>query len=461
MRWRATALVISLCLVTVACGGTAPVPHATPSRTAEPTPSQPLGSAWPVYHHDPQRTGASPNTPAPHALGISWWANLDGAVLAQPLDVSGNVIVATEDDSLYALRPNDGTVVWRTHVGTPVPKSDLPCGDIFPLGITGTPAYDPNRQSIFAVAEELGPEHVLYAFNAATGAVRWSRDVDIKIPSENPAAVQQRPALAVANGYVYIGFGGLDGDCNQYRGAVAAVPTTGQGSTLQYLVPTSREGAVWATGGPVLGPGNDIFVSTGNGAATSPPWDGSDSVLDLSPNLQLISAFAPASWPSDNADDLDLGSVGPTLLPDGYLFIAGKSGVGYLLRQSALGGVGGQLFQAKVCRGAMAFGGTAFSSDSLYLPCENGVEAISVSGAGSFSVSWQTATTANGPPVWGGGCVWSVDTNTGVLFALDGATGAAVAQIAVGSVPHFTSPTLVGAQAFVATDSGVVAVSGA
>jgi hypothetical protein len=54
-----------------------------------------------------------------------------------------------------------------------------------------------------------------------------------------------------------------------------------------------------------------------------------------------------------------------------------------------------------------------------------------------------------------------VDTNTGVLFALDGATGAAVAQIAVGSVPHFTSPTLVGAQAFVATDSGVVAVSGA
>lgn len=461
VRAPRTAWLGCLGLALVACGGVAPVPRPTARLTPSSPASRLLQANWPVYHHDPQRSGASLDTPAPGPLTIAWRASLDGAVWAQPLEVNGELIVATEGDSLYALDPADGAVAWRTHVGTPVPEADLPCGDIFPLGITGTPAYDPATDSIFAVAEELGPEHVLYALNPATGAVRWSRSVDIPIPSENPAAVQQRPALAIANGYVYIGFGGLDGDCSQYRGAVVGVPTTDQGPELRYIVPTSGEGGVWATGGPVLGPGNDLFVSTGNGAATAPPWDGSDSVLELSPSLHLLAAFAPTSWAADNAHDLDLGSVSPTLLPDGYLFIAGKSGVGYVLRQSSLGGVGGQVFQATVCGGGMAFGASAFASQSVYLPCASGVEAVAVTGSGHFAEQWQTSSGADGPPVLGGGCVWSVDTASGVLYALSRAQGTPVARISVGAVPHFTSPILLGAEAVVGTDSGAVAVSGA
>jgi outer membrane protein assembly factor BamB len=108
----------------------------------------------------------------------------------------------------------------------------------------------------------------------------------------------------------------------------------------------------------------------------------------------------------------------------------------------------------------MAFGGTSFSSDTVYLPCQNGVEAIPVSSSGSFSVRWQTSTGANGSPVLGGGCVWSVDTDSGVLYALDQATGAPIAHVSIGRVPHFASPTLVGSRAFVGTDQGVTAVSG-
>jgi outer membrane protein assembly factor BamB len=385
---------------------------------------------------------------------------LDGSVYAEPLDVGGMVIVATENDSLYALDGFSGSLIWRTHVGTPVPQSALPCGDIFPLGITGTPAFDLATQTVFAVAEESGPVHVLYAFDAASGTVRWSRRVDIQKASENPAAVQQRPALMVANGYVYIGFGGLDGDCAQYRGAVVAVPTSDSGPTLQYVAPTTREGAVWASGGPVLGAGGNIFVSTGNGAATANPWDRSDSVLELSPTLDLISAFAPSRWAVDNQNDLDLGSVAPTLLPNGYVFIAGKSGTGYVLRQSSLGGVGGEVTSGPTCGGQMAFGGTSFSLDTVYLPCQNGVEAIAVSSSGKFSVRWQTSTGANGPPVLGGGCVWSVDTDSGLLYGLNQATGTPIAQVSMGGVPHFTSPTLVGSWAFVGNDQGVAAVSG-
>jgi len=460
--------ILTLGAALAACGGPGSTGRASPSPRApgtgsySPSPSKATGltAAWPTYHLNTRRTGASPDTPRPTSPEVAWQKVLDGSVYGEPLDVGGMVIVATENDSVYALDPGSGSVLWRTHVGTPVPQGDLPCGDIFPLGITGTPAFDPVSQTVFAVAEESGPVHVLYALDAATGAVRWSRRVDIQIASENPAAVQQRPALAVANGYVYIGFGGLDGDCAQYRGAVVAVPTTDSGPTLQYVVPTTREGAVWATGGPVVGPGGTVFVSTGNGAATANPWDHSDSVLELSPTLGLISAFAPSSWAFDNQHDLDLGSVAPTLLPDGEVFIAGKGGTGYVLRQTALGGVGGELASGPTCGGEMAFGGTSFYSDTVYLPCQNGVEAIAVASSGSFSVLWQTSTGANGPPVLGGGCVWSVDTDSGVLYALDRVTGATIERVAIGSVPHFSSPTLVGSRAFVGTDQGVTAVFG-
>ena len=437
----------------------APTTTPTPAPTATPTPA--LTASWPVYHQNPERTGQSAATPALTTLATAWSTNLDGAVWAQPIVVGGNVIVATENDTLYSLNPASGTVVWQDHVGTPVPRADLPCGNIFPLGMTGTPAYDPATRSIFVVAEETGPIHVLYAFDAISGAVLWSRQVDISNSLEHPAAVQQRPALTVANGYVYVGFGGLDGDCSQYVGAVAAVPTSNQGATLDFMVPTSREGAVWATGGPVVGPNSDIFVATGNGAAEGGTWDESNSVLELSPTLQLVSDWAPARWAYDNAHDLDLGSVAPTLLPDGYVFIAGKSGIGYVLQESALGGVGGEVYSHQVCAGAMSFGGTSSSGDTLYQPCSNGVEAISVSAGGSFSIGWQTSSGANGPPVLGGGSVFSVDTNSGTLCVLDAATGATQAQIRLGSVPDFASPTLLGDLALVGTRSGVVAISGA
>ena len=464
---RSCGTAVVLVLTLAACGGVTrarPSPSA-PSAAAPAPPPSPLASplvtaSWPVYHQNPERTGISENTPAPASLTVGWRARLDGAVYGQPLAVAGEILAATENDTVYALSPATGAILWSTHLGTPV-EGGLPCGDILPLGITGTVAYDPLTETLFAVAEEAGFRHILYGLDPLSGAVRWSRRVDIQIPSEDPAAVQQRPALAIANGYVYIGFGGLDGDCAQYRGAVEAIPTGGNGATLTYVVPTAREGAVWATGGPVVEPDGNLLVSTGNGAAFSGAWDHTDSVLELSPTLGLVAAFAPSRWGYDNAHDLDLGSVSPTILPDGYVFIAGKSGVGYVLRQSSLGGVGGQVASGITCLGQMAFGGTAVEQDVVYLPCANGVQSVAVAAGGSFSVLWSTGCGANGPPVLGGGAVFSVDTNTGVLFALSQSSGQVLAHLPIGLVPHFTSPSLVGSDAYVGTDSGVVMVQGA
>ncbi len=409
---------------------------------------------WPVYHRDAARTGMDPAFPAPHGrLVVAWSRALDGAVYAEPLVVDGRVIAATEHDTVYALDPADGRVVWQRHLGTPVPLSTLPCGNIDPLGITGTPAYDPVTGSLFVAAEVQGPRHVLFALDPAAGTVRWSRGVDL--PGDDPATHQQRPALAVGNGYVYVGLGGLAGDCGNYRGEVVGVPATGQGPTISYRVPTAREGAVWATAGPAIDGSGHVYVSVGNGSSTT-TYDGSDSVLELSPALRLLSRFAPSTWAQDNATDADLGSLGPVLVPGGWVFISGKSGTGYTLRQGALGGIGGQVASAPVCA---AFGGAARLDTTVFVPCQDGLRAVRIGSDGSIHAAWRTASGADGSPVVGGGAVWSLDLEAGELYQLDPATGRAAAHAGIGSVPHFASPTLWAGRVLVGTMRGVTAVS--
>src|ERR1051326_7712562 len=102
-------------------------PTATPARVT------PNSTDWTTYHRDNLRTGYIASTPDPHSLSMAWRMQLDGAVYAEPLVVGKHVIVATEGDSLYALDPTTGSVQWHTNVGSPVPLSTLPCGNIDPL----------------------------------------------------------------------------------------------------------------------------------------------------------------------------------------------------------------------------------------------------------------------------------------------------------------------------------------
>ena len=290
--------------------------------------------------------------------------------------------------------------------------SSLPCGNIDPLGITSTPAYDPATRSVFVSAELAGPKHTLFALDPATGAVRWSKGLDL--PGDQPRTHQQRGALAIGSGYVYIGFGGLAGDCGQYTGKVIGVRTNGSGARLVYRVPVRREGAVWSSAGPVLDSHGNVYVSIGNGSSTT-TYDGSDSVVELSPTLKLKSRFTPSRWRTDNARDLDLGSMSPVLLSGGHVFIAGKAGIGYVLRQGALGGIGGQISSKTVCK---AFGGAGeYGASVLFIPCTDGIRRVTIGSSGTISIGWHTTTGANGPPVIGTGTVWSLALGSGQLYA--------------------------------------------
>ena len=205
-------------------------------------------AAWPQFDQNAARTGVAPGLPAASALTTAWTAQLDGAVYGQPLVVGRDVIAATENDTVYAISRPTGKTVWRAHVGTPVPQSALGgCGDIFPLGITGTPIYDQSDGLIYAVAETTGYHHVLFGLSVSNGAVKVRRDLDIPSVANQPAWNQQRPALAIDRGRVYAAFGGLAGDCGAYLGSVVGVALNGKGALVSWHTPTTREGAVWGT----------------------------------------------------------------------------------------------------------------------------------------------------------------------------------------------------------------------
>ena len=154
------------------------------------------------------RTGVDPTSPKLGKTSVVWSRRLDGAVYASPLIVGSTVIAATENDTVYALRA--GHTVWSRHLGTPVDLASLPCGNIDPLGITGTPVYDGSSGILYVAAELAGPlRHTLYAINVVTGKVLWHRGLDL--PGMVRPVEQQRGALALANGTVYVPLGGLYG----------------------------------------------------------------------------------------------------------------------------------------------------------------------------------------------------------------------------------------------------------
>jgi len=453
----ATVLAVAAC---TSSSSSAPVP-ATGTASA-------TGANWPEYGANPARTGVAAGLAPAGQLSTAWSAQLDGAVYGQPLVVGGEVIAATENDSVYALDRVSGKVVWRAHVGTPVPQPPPNgCGNIFPLGITGTPVYDPAGRRVYAVAEVTGYRHLLVAVNAATGAVTLRRYLDQPTAANQPAFNQQRPGLAIDNGRVYATFGGLSGDCGPYQGSVVSAPLAGDGPLTSWRTPTSREGAIWAPGGPVAGPNGNLWVSIGNGAAgAGQPYDGSDSVTELTPGLQRAAFFAPVTWADDNDNDLDLGSTQPVLAAGNAVFIMGKRGVGYLLNAARPGGIGGELAQRSICA---AFGAAAVSGPVIYEPCRSGgLAAIRVDPAAkTISVLWRGPASGNGSPVVGGGAVWVTAYNDsgaapGTLYALNPATGAVSQQLTIAQgLPHFSSLSLSGGTAFLGTLSGVTAVNGA
>jgi polyvinyl alcohol dehydrogenase (cytochrome) len=432
-----------LALTVVSIAGLATILATAPSSAAR------SSTSWTLYHGDLAGSGDASSVAAVDTTRPAWTTPaLDGQLFGEPLVSSGRVYVATENDTLYALSSSTGSVIWSTHVGTPVPAGDLPCGDITPtVGITGTPAIDENRAEIYAVAEELvdgRPVHVLVGVSTASGKVETTQNVD---PSgSDPAALLERTGLTLDAGSVVFAMGGNYGDCASYRGRVVAVSESG-GLPRFFTVDAASgdsQGAIWMGGAaPAIDSNGNIWVGVGNGSVrtSSQAYDDSGSALELSSSLSLLQYFAPTNWPQNNAHDLDM-SIAPALLSDGEVVLAGKSRIVYLLNGSDLGGIGGQ--QAALPSGCAddIDGGTAVVTSTVYLPCLAGVIAVEATRSpAALHIEWNSHV-GGGPPIAAGGLIWTISL-TGTLYGLDATTGRVQQRASIG-VPanHFPTPSV-------------------
>src|SRR4051812_5917360 len=467
MRRLFTILVSVSSLLVAACSTASSTPATGPasspdgatrvtsgtSRATDPGPGRAASfTPWWTYHRTRSRAGH-----ATHAVGTplkhAWSNRLGDAVYGEPLVVGSTLIAATEGDRVFGLNARTGKVRWKTGLGTPQSLSGLPCGNIDPLGITGTPAYDKATGSVFAVAETDGGHHTLWALNAKTGKKRWHRSLDV-LPDRNRSAEQERSAVLVEHGRVVVSFGGLSGDCDNYVGYVTSTSVTGAGHTFHYEVPTAREAGMWATPGPVLGRNGHVYVASGNGAELNGRFDRSDSVTELSGiQLRRVSLFAPNPWRDDNRRDLDLGSSSPASVRGIHrIVIAGKRGVVYLLREH-LGGVGSAVAKLAGCH---AFAGAAVAGRTVLMPClgENQVRALRV---GPRHLHWTWSASGYGSPVIAGPRVYVADRNTGDLVVLRLSNGSVVQRLHAGDLTHFPSQVVDGGFVFVPTLTGITA----
>lgn len=432
--------------------------RAATAATARAAAAPGISGQWTTYGGSASRTSVQPVSPPLRPLR-AWWTSpgLDGPVYGEPLVFGDLVYVATEADTVYALRASTGRVAWARRVGTPAPASALPCGDISPVvGVTSTMVVDPATSTLYASAEtSVGGHvrHLLVAIDARTGVTLWRRDLDR--PGWTAAAQLQRAALALDAGRVLVGFGGNYGDCSSYHGWLLGVPDRGTGPIRAYEVPTSREGAIWAPSGVAVDAAGHVYLATGNGSSST-RFDHGDSVIELSPGLRLLGFFAPRDWSSLNSSDADLGSTGPLLLPGDRVVQIGKGAVAYLLDGARLGGIGGERASLDAC---FATGGGAYLAPFAYLPCVHGsLEAVRVT-ATSIRPAW-TANAVNGSsPTIVGGILWTLG-NAGRLIGTTARGGRVVVDVPVVPVENYEAPGAGDGLLVVAGTSNVEAFAG-
>src|SRR6266567_4535501 len=253
---------------------------------------------------------------------LSFNGTIVGNVYAQPLYIEGGpggramVIAVTESNNVYALDAADGTVIWQRNVGTPV-SSGLPCGNISPLGITGTPF---------------------------TSLVQ-----------------NERAALGLANGVVYVPYSGHAGDCGAYRGWVVGVPINNPSSVTTWAT-DAIGGGIWAVGG-VASDGANPFIASGNTFNTMGTWSGGEAVIHFQPGPIFSGSptdyWVPTDWLQLDGGDTDLGGSGPLLVdvpgatPSNLVVQLGKDGKAYLLNRGNLGGITAPVASSQVSGSAI------------------------------------------------------------------------------------------------------------
>ena len=311
-------------------------------------------------------------------------------------------------------------------------SSGLPCGNINPVGITGTPIVDLPSRSLFFDAETTPSagtfKHLIFSLNVDTGAINagWPVDVNAKVSGFDSSVQGERAALAIIGGILYVPFGGRAGDCGNYRGRLVGIQMNNPDSVTSWAT-TAIGGGVWGPGG-VASDGTNPFVVTGNTFSTGGTWGGGEAVIRFQPGPVFSGAtndyWAPTNWLSLDNSDADLGGSGPILVdvpgavPSALVVALGKDGKAYLLNRNTLGGISAPLSSASVSGNAIVQAAATYrTTQGTY---------VVIRANGSTTTAFRI--TATNPPTIATG--WSITGLSGVgspfVTSTDGTSNAIV-----------------------------------
>jgi hypothetical protein len=335
-----------------------------------------LGASWlpmaaqpPVLtaHNDLARTGQNleeatltTSNVKSATFGKIFQATLDGLVDAQPLYVPGIpvanlgthnlLIVATENDSLYALDADTGALLWKAVLlgKGETPSDNRSCSNVAPtIGITSTPAIAFRTGSlegaIFAVAMSKGANgkyhQRLYKVNLTAGRQLGVVEIAAEYPATGPQSLNgydtfdskmymERSALLLLNDVVYLAWASHC-DYAPYTGWVMGynANTLTQTSVIN-ITPNGEDGAIWGSGaGLAADSSGNIYFGAANGTfdgtlnAQGFPIDGDygNAFMRLSTGgnkLAVADYFTMYNTNRESDVDADLGSGGVIVLPD-------------------------------------------------------------------------------------------------------------------------------------------------
>jgi hypothetical protein len=344
-----------------------------------------------TYHYDNLRTGwnyqekkLTPANVGSKKFQLLASTPLDEQVDAQPLvlaneSVNGNsarevVYVATENDTVYAIDANTGSVLAQRNLGTPVPRTSLPgqCTNGGPnLGINATPAMDPTTHTLYLLAYlyvNQQPVWQVYAIDPSTLAdvvspvvVKAHRKLDNHTTYDfDPHESRNRAGLLLANGNLYAAFASFcDYDPNLTRGwvlgwqAATLTPLPKNEFTDKLSQSTSDwfMTSIWMSGYGIAGSAaGDVYFTTGNsdpaGNSYNKKKNISESVVqmpsDLSSVKHLYTPMGQYGWQELDETDGDFAAGGIMLLPpqqgqpSNLAVSAAKAGIMYVFNADDL-----------------------------------------------------------------------------------------------------------------------------
>ncbi len=286
--------------------------------------------------------------------------------------VANVLYVATVSNSVYAFDADDpgaATPLWHVNLtdaangARPVRTSDVgqDCGTYRDfrrrIGIVGTPVIDAKTNTLYVVARTKEDDEFiqrLHALDIATGAERASSPVVVGaqvkgtgsgssdgVIAFDPRIENQRAALLLANGIVYIAWG-AHCDTGPYHGWLMGYDAKTLTQVFaKNVTPDGEKGGIWqSNAGPSADVAGNIYLTVGNGTVSAPVGgnDYGNGILKFGKAGEVLDWFIPWNYATLNQSDGDLGTTGVLLIPGTDLLATGsKEGKLYVLNRNDLG----------------------------------------------------------------------------------------------------------------------------